>query len=227
MIFIADHASRHIPDHVDLGVPLEVLDSHIAWDIGVDDLARRMAAACGAPVHLGHVSRLLIDLNREEHASGLIPEHSDGVIIPGNQGLSDADRLARIEQYWRPYHDDLSALIHKARPSLLISIHSFTPQLATRPEEQRPWEIGVLYNDDDRAARIAIPQLEAVGMIIGDQLPYSGKLLNATMNRHGESNGIPYLGLEVRQDLLADEIGVARMSALLLPVIQRCRAQLG
>jgi predicted N-formylglutamate amidohydrolase len=227
MIFVADHASRHIPDHVALGVPDEALHTHIAWDIGVDDLARRMAAACGAPVHLGHVSRLLIDLNREQDAPGLIPEHSDGVVIPGNHGLSDADRRARIDQYWRPYHDALAGLIDAARPGLLVSIHSFTPQLATRPEEQRPWEIGVLYNEDDRAARIAIPQLEAAGLITGDQLPYSGKLLNATMNRHGEGNGIPYLGLEVRQDLLADAAGVARMAGLLLPVIQHCRARLG
>ena len=41
-------------------------------------------------------------------------------------------------------------------------------------------------------------------MIVGDQLPYSGKLLNATMNRHAESNGIPYVGIEMRQDLVGD-----------------------
>jgi len=61
----------------------------------------------------------------------------------------------------------------------------------------------VLYNQDDRAARLAIPLLEAEGLCVGDQLPYSGKLLNYTMNRHCEAEGRPYLGIELRQDEVA------------------------
>jgi len=57
----------------------------------------------------------------------------------------------------------------------------------------RPWHVGVLYNEDDRAARVAIPLLEAEGLMVGDQEPYSGRLLNATMNRHAEAEGRPYL----------------------------------
>jgi len=67
-----------------------------------------------------------------------------------------------------------------------------------------------LYNADDRAARLAIPLLEAEGLVVGDQQPYSGKLLNATMNRHAEAEGRPYLGIEIRQDEIADEDGQAR-----------------
>jgi predicted N-formylglutamate amidohydrolase len=33
-------------------------------------------------------------------------------------------------------------------------------------------------------------------------------VLNATMNRHGEANGLPYLGIEVRQDLIGEAAGV-------------------
>ncbi len=69
--------------------------------------------------------------------------------------------------------------------------------------------MGVLYNEDDRAARIAIPLLEAEGLCVGDQLPYSGRLLNATMNRHAEADGRPYLGIEVRQDLIGHPDGQA------------------
>ena len=94
-------------------------------------------------------------------------------------------------------------------PALILSLHSFTPKLATRPEEARPWQVGVLYNQDDRAARLAIPMLEADGLIVGDQQPYSGKLLNATMNRHGEAEGRPYLGIEIRQDEIAGAGGQA------------------
>jgi predicted N-formylglutamate amidohydrolase len=101
----------------------------------------------------------------------------------------------------------------------LISLHSFTPQLATKPEEERPWEIGILYNQDDRAARIAIPLLEAADVRVGDQEPYSGKLLNATMNRHGEDTGTAYLGVEMRQDLIGTPEGVAKWCAVLAPMI--------
>ncbi len=227
MIFVADHASRHIPDDIDLGVPHAALDTHIAWDIGVAELATALADAFEAPAHLGHVSRLVIDLNREEDAPGLIPAVSDGVHIAGNIDLTPAERQARLARYWAPYHESLAILIDEIRPRLLVSVHSFTPQLATKPDEARPWEIGVLYNEDDRAARIAIPLLEQAGVMTGDQLPYSGKLLNSTMNRHGEGNNIPYLGLEIRQDLLADAAGIKRMSQLLLPVIRQFHDRLG
>ena len=112
-------------------------------------------------------------------------------------------REARIERFFRPYHAALAALLDGVRPALIVSLHSFTPSLKSRPEEQRPWEVGVLYNRDERAARLAIPLLEAEGLIVGDQQPYSGRLLNATMDRHAEARGLPYVGIEVRQDLIA------------------------
>ena len=109
---------------------------------------------------------------------------------------------------------------------MLVSLHSFTPRLATQPDEVRPWEICVLNNRDARAARLAIPRLEAAGIVNGDQQPYSGKLLNATMNRHGEANGIPYLGLEVRQDLIDSDEGVDRWAARLRPILAEVCARL-
>ena len=102
-----------------------------------------------------------------------------------------------------------AALLDAKPPALILSLHSFTSSLASKPEEQRPWQVGVLYNHDDRAARLAIPLLEAEGLIVGDQQPYSGKLLNATMNRHAEAEGRPYLGVEIRQDGIAGAAGQA------------------
>jgi predicted N-formylglutamate amidohydrolase len=160
----------------------------------------------------------VVDLNREEDAPHIIPLMSDGHSIPGN-AISPEDRQARIDRYWRPYHQHIAREITAQRPRLLISLHSFTPQLQTKPDEARPWEIGILYNEDDRAARQAIPALEAQGICVGDQLPYSGKLLNATMNRHGEANGIAYLGLEMRQDQIMTTQGVTRWAGILAPVI--------
>lgn len=225
LLIVADHASANVPDGLDLGVATEVMTEHVAIDIGVAPLAGALCEALGCPAVLGGVSRLVIDLNREEDAPALIPEASDGRAVPGNIALDAAGRAARVDRYWRPYHANLAARIAVDRPVLLVSLHSFTPMLATI-REPRPWEVGVLYNRDDRAACIAIPLLTAAGVMTGDNLPYSGQVLNATMNRHGEANGIAYLGLEVRQDLIGDATGVAKWAAVLAPVIAATRDRL-
>ena len=219
-LLIADHASNHVPAEVKLGLADGLLDTHIAVDIGVAALGRALCARLGCLGILGAVSRLVVDLNREEDAPHIIPTVSDGHAIPGN-AIGHEERLARIARYWRPYHDAVAAQIAAQRPRLLISLHSFTPHLETRPEEARPWQVGILYNQDDRAARIAIPLLEEAGVNVGDQLPYSGKILNATMNRHGEANGIAYLGIEMRQDLIGDAAGVERWAGVLGAALQR------
>ncbi|MGF7149111.1 putative N-formylglutamate amidohydrolase [Sphingomonas zeicaulis] len=222
ILIIGDHASAHVPEDVVLGIDSALLNQHVAIDIGVAPVAEALCATLGCAAVLATVSRLVIDLNREEDAPGLIPITSDGHAIPGN-ALDHDGRESRVARFWRPYHDAVAERIATTRPALLVSLHSFTPQLASRPEEARPWHVGILYNEDDRAARIAIPVLEAAGLTIGDQLPYSGKLLNATMNRHGEGSGTPYLGIEMRQDLVGDAAGVARMAGLLAPAILAAR----
>jgi predicted N-formylglutamate amidohydrolase len=220
-LLIADHASNRVPADIDLGIDAALFDLHIAVDLGVAPLARALCAKVGMPGVLGAVSRLVCDFNRESDAPQIVPIASDGHAIPGNT-IDQEARRARIDRFWTPYHDRIAALIAANRPRLLVSLHSFTPQLATAPDEPRPWQVGILYNNDDRAARIALPLLEAAGICVGDQLPYSGKLLNATMNRHGEGNGIAYLGLEVRQDGIADSEGVAHWAGVLTPVIRAC-----
>ena len=217
ILIVADHASNHVPAEIDLGIDQMLLDTHIGIDLGVATLAR----ALGWPAILGGVSRLVADLNREEDAPHIVPVASDGHAIPGN-ALSHEARQVRIARFWRPYHREVAKRIVALKPKLLLSLHSFTPQLETDPEAARPWEIGILYNNDDRAARIALPLLEKAGVIAGDQLPYSGKLLNATMNLHGEANGIAYLGVEMRQDLIGDAAGVAKWAAILRPVVAAC-----
>jgi predicted N-formylglutamate amidohydrolase len=214
VLTVVDHASNKVPAGIDLRIDPPLLDTHIAWDIG----AAALAEALGCPAFLATVSRLVIDLNRDENAAAVVPLESDGVRITGNA----ENTSGRVADYWQPYHEALTQRIVAMQPTLLLSLHSFTPQLASRPGEMRPWEIGVLYNNDDRAARIAIPMLRAAGIVVGDQLPYSGKTLNATMNRHGEGTGTPYLGIEVRQDLVDTASGVAKWARILLPVIEKC-----
>jgi len=212
VLLIGDHASNHVPADIDLGIAPALLSEHIAIDLGVAEVAALLveAGAVDAAI-LGGVSRLVVDCNRDEDAPGAVPIASDGHAIPGN-ALDHDGREARIARIFRPYHDHIATTIAAQRPAMILSLHSFTPSLASDPEQARPWQVGVLYNEDDRLAAPAIAALEAEGLIVGDQLPYSGKLLNATMNRHAEANGIPYVGIEMRQDLVRDAAGQARFA---------------
>lgn len=212
ILVVADHASNRVPDEVDLGIAPDLLSQHIAIDLGVAEVAARLAGKHGFSAFLGNVSRLVCDFNRDEDAPGVMPLVSDGHAIPGNASALREDRLAN---YYRPYHNVLSQILDTTPQALILSLHSFTPQLATCPDVQRPWQVGVLYNQDDRAARLALPLLEAEGLLVGDQQPYSGRELNATMNRHAEAEGRPYLGIEIRQDQIADAVGQARFAELL------------
>jgi predicted N-formylglutamate amidohydrolase len=224
VLVVSDHASNRVPEDIDLSIDPALLAQHIAVDIGVGGIAELLVRDTGCAAFLGHVSRLVCDFNRDEHQPAVIPIASDGHAIPGN-ALSHEAHEARLARFFRPYHDALAALLAEHRPALILSLHSFTPQLASS-DEPRPWHCGVLYNADERGARLAIPLLEQAGVIVGDQLPYSGKLLNATMNRHTEANGIPYFGLEVRQDLIGDPTGQARWAALIAPVLEQVMWQL-
>ncbi len=227
ILLIADHASNHVPADIELGIDPALLTNHIAIDIGVAEVAALLVAdgAVDAAI-LGGVSRLVVDCNRDEDAPGVLPIASDGHAVPGN-ALDDAGREARLARFFRPYHDHIAAMIAAHRPAMILSLHSFTPSLAAHPDHQRPWHVGVLYNEDERLATTAIAALTDEGLNVGDQLPYSGKLLNATMNRHAEGNGIPYVGIEMRQDLVGDAAGQALFAQRLSRMCSKVALNLG
>lgn len=217
MVCVADHASNFIPDDIPLGIAPELRDQHVAYDIGVEGIAERMARRHGIPAHLATLSRLVIDLHREEDHPRLVPTESDGHLIPGNIG---ADIEARLDAFYRPYHAALEQWLVAAEPELIISLHSFTPEMATCDKE-RPWDLSLLYNQDDRAARHAIRLFGELGLNVGENEPYSGAQLNATMNRHAEAHGRPYIFLEIRQDLISTRADQSRWAAMVADVAGR------
>ncbi len=218
IVLVADHASNFVPPDIDLSIDPALMHAHIALDIGVEGIAERI----GFPAHLATVSRLVCDLHREEDHPAVVPEMSDGHPIPGNVGANVEQRL---ERFHRPYHTALGAWLDQAEPIVLISLHSFTPALKSAPEP-RPWQVALLYNRDDRAARLAIRMFEERGLTVGDNEPYSGKQLNATMNRHAEAYGRPYLAIEVRQDEIMDQAGQAHWAALIAEVAKQVAREL-
>lgn len=225
ILVVCDHASNRVPADVDLGIDPVLLEQHIAYDIGVAGVAQYLVDVAGHAAFLAAWSRLVVDLNRYPGDASALAESSDGRPIPGNR-LTPAEREQRLDRYFRPYHARLERLLAETRPALILSVHSFTPRLESDLLAERPWEIGVLYNEQATASGFAISHLEGEGLIVGDQLPYSGKMLNATMNRHAEANDIPYVGIEIRQDLITDAAGQERFAAILDEMAQKVAERL-
>lgn len=222
ILLLCDHASAAVPAGIDLGVAPEVMAEHVAVDIGAAPLTCALAAALDSPALLATVSRLVIDLHREPDHPALIPVESDGIAVPGNVGV---DRFDRIARFHAPYHAAIAAAVRAHPPTLIVAVHSFTRQLRGAPP--RTLQAGILYNRDDRAARPMLGELRAAGIETGDNAPYSGRMLNATLNRHGEARGIASVSIEIRNDLIADAAGVAHWCMLLAPMIARTRAAIG
>ena len=229
-LIVCEHASNRVPDGISLGVPDWVMQTHIAVDIGAADVSRALAKRLGCSAHLATVSRLVADFNRAGDSAELTPIMSDGIQIPGNAALSDRERAKR-EALHRAYHESLASVVAATAPKLLISLHSFTPSLMATPT-RRPWPIGVLWNQDERAA---IPGLDALRREalqlklgpVGANEPYSGTELNYAMDRHGEATGIPYLGLEIRQDEISDRAGVEKWAAIVERAVRHVQRVIG
>jgi predicted N-formylglutamate amidohydrolase len=217
-LFICDHAGRDIPQRLSrLGLPDAALDLHIAWDIGAGAVARRLAASLGACCILQRYSRLVIDCNRAPDRADAAPAVSDGVRIPGNEGL-DADALAaRVREIHAPYHGAIAAELDARRArglkTILVFMHSFTPRMAGF---DRPWHFGVIREDGSRFSRAALQALSRLdGFVVGDNLPYAMDEIDYSAPLHAMGRGEDYLELEVRQDLIADEAGQAMVADLL------------
>src|SRR6516164_8128001 len=219
-----DHAGRAIPRRLDrLGLPDHETRRHIAWDIGIGGVGRRLSQLLDATVILQTYSRLVIDCNRDPKVPSSIPEISETTEIPGNRSLTEAARAARIDAIFRPYHDTIAAALDRRaaadHASVLVALHSFTPVFKG---VARPWHAAVLYNRD---ARLALPLLELLstedGLVVGDNEPYAvSDLSDYTVPVHGERRGLPHVEIEIRQDLItkpAGEADWAERLARLLP----------
>jgi predicted N-formylglutamate amidohydrolase len=219
-----DHAGRAIPRRLDgLGLPEHETERHIAWDIGIGAVGRQLSRLLDAAVVLQNYSRLVIDCNRDPNVPSSIPEISETTEIPGNRGLDEAARAARVEAIFRPYHDAIAAALDRralaGRSSVLVALHSFTPVFKG---VARPWHAAVLYNRDPRLARPLFKLLSAEGgLVIGDNEPYAvSDQTDYTVPIHGERRGLPHVEIEIRQDQIADPAGQtdwAERLARLLP----------
>jgi len=226
-LLVCDHASRLFPRSLgDLGLDPLARRCHLALDIGAEALTMRLAEGLGVTAVLARYSRLVVDCNRDLLDPGAFLEFGDGIVVPGNRKLSPAQKTARADAIYWPYHRAIDAEIKRLtgrhRSPGVIAIHSFTPVL---DGVSRPWEFGILWDADRRISDILIRELTAAGFVVGDNEPYSGRApQDFTVDNHAEAAGLPHVGIEVRQDLIDDEEGVAGIAAILQGIIRRIPA---
>jgi len=207
-LVVCDHASNALPEgYGTLGLPPAEFQRHIAWDIGAAGVARRLAACLDCPAVLARFSRLLVDLNRGEDDPTIVMKLSDGAVVPANRDVDphrDAAEFAhRIAAFHAPYHAAIEKMIGQALEAdhvpIVVSVHSFTPRWR---RVERPWQTGLLWDRDDRLVGPLIERLSEEGFTVGDNEPYTGRLRNDCLYRHGTVHGLPHILIEIRQDLI-------------------------
>jgi len=221
-VLICEHASRLMPKRLGtLGLTEAELASHIAWDIGAEKVARLLSRLMDAPLLLQRYSRLAYDCNRPPDAADAIPELSELTAIPGNRKLSADDRLIRMREIYRPFHDGVSLLLDRraaaGQRSLVVSIHSFTPVYKGKP---RSVELGILHDRDTTLSARLIKSFPNIDARLNE--PYGPKdgVLH-TLNLHGFARGLQHAMIEIRNDLVAGERGQDEWAQRLsVPLIQ-------
>ena len=100
----------------------------------------------------------------------------------------------------------------------LIAIHSYTPVYLGKA---RPWQVGILFDDDRRMADLLIRALKAdPGLTVGINEPYSpADHVYYTVARHARPRDLPAAMIEIRNDEIGDEAGQRRWAERLAKIL--------
>lgn len=228
LFLLADHAGQRIPAVLGtLGLDAAERARHIGWDIGIEGVTRRLAEALDAAALMQRYSRLVIDCNRRPGVPSSIPRISESTAIPGNQDVDAAEAARRRREIFEPYHAAITAALEAraaaGRRTVLIAMHSFTPVYMG---VARPWHIGLLHHRDQRLATPLLALLRAEGdLVVGDNEPYQATdESDYAIPIHGERRGLVHVGIELRQDLIAEPQGQAAWAARLARLLPAAAA---
>jgi predicted N-formylglutamate amidohydrolase len=217
-LLVGDHAGNAIPKALGtLGISEEDRARHIGWDIGTAALGDLLAAALDAVLVRQTYSRLVIDCNRDPGASDAIPKVSDGSMIPGNEGLDDVERTARVREIHGAYQQAIAAEIARrsaaGMTTVLVSLHSFTPVFGGTA---RPWHIGILHDSANDGFALGLLRWlrEQDDLVVGDNEPYTMDGTDHTVPCHAFPS-LAYVEIEVSQAGLSDARGIAAWASRL------------
>lgn len=222
ILMTIEHACPNVPDDINLGVEPDEGTLPYFYDVGIPEVARHLANDLGATTIFGRFTRLVIDLNRNIDRDDLIAENEYwGIPIPGNTGLTQADKDYRFNKYYLDYHKTIAAHVERLKsihnPPIFFSLHSY-PRHERTVAEPYPWDFACLYNKDNRMAKIFMDHISEnyPNVVIGDNEPYSLKeYQTGSAIMHGENNDLPYLLIEISIDKMQTEKDIAFWSKLI------------
>ena len=201
-IISCEHASNRIPPHFAylFDGKDNVKSSHRAYDAGAASLARRLAKRLNGSLHLGSISRLLIDLNRSQtNRRSLFSQYSGK--------LKKRDREMLLKKYHFPYRkrveEEVGRIIAQGRPALHISIHSFCP---VKDSKVRKADIGLLYDPARKSEKKICVLLgrflhkEIMSLQVRRNYPYLGKSDGFTAFLRKQYTAEHYAGIEIEMN---------------------------
>jgi predicted N-formylglutamate amidohydrolase len=218
IVVTCEHATNRVPD--DLAARFKphrtLLKAHRGYDIGALPIANILAASLAAPLFVGEVSRLVVELNRSPDSASLF-----SVVT---RDLDDASKRAILDRYYTPWRAAVRDHIARALkgPVLHLSVHSFTPVLDGK---KRELELGLLFDHRrapeksfcERLRRAISADPEAADLRVKMNLPYRGTSDGHTTALRREFPASRYMGIEVevRNDLIASDAGQRCIGAML------------
>ena len=102
ILLVCDHASCRFPESLgDMGLDPFARRCHLAIDIGAGGLTESLAESLGVTAVVQNYSRLAVDCNRHLMDPSAFLEFGDGIFVPGNHNLHQADKDVRANAlYW-------------------------------------------------------------------------------------------------------------------------------
>lgn len=219
LLISVPHDGRLIPEGqqarmTEAGLAIPDTDWHVAE---LYDFAREL----GASMLVARYSRYVVDLNRPPEDSRLYEGQVSTGLCPGytfaaeplyrdDAPVAEAEVAARIERYWRPYHQRLSQALDAIRArhghALLWDAHSIPSRLPRLFDGELP--VLNLGNFDGRSCEFNIArELQAIAKASPYESVLNGRFKGGYITRHygDPGNGVQAMQLELAQRAYMDE----------------------
>jgi len=218
LLISVPHDGREIPDDIRIGMTaagLSIADTD--WHVAE---LYNFAKQIGANVVVANYSRYVIDLNRAaddaalypgQIVTGLCPEQTfAGDAIYTTAGVDESAKAARVEHFWRPYHqhiqDTLDALRDRHGYALLWDAHSIPSHVPRLFDGELP-ELNLGSNKGASCSVVVESAVAEMAMSSAYSAVINDRFKGGYITRqYGDpENGVHALQLEIAQRAYMDE----------------------